>query len=370
MPTTQDISAGALLDVQVKLDQMYTGKTPSKFKWVDHLGTAIAILESNDAVPTEVMRNEKGECIATIVKWLKYGTDDITYSGTGSSPSLDLACNLATGQGTVSGTQTYNNNLVIIDNQEVLDNACANIHEFAELSAFAIARGMHKIRKEVNEKCITFLDAAKSAVNNDADVTAGNVNGVSFAASTFDVSSTVWPFNTPDSLTTLDLIVQNNDMDAAFWVSGRNGFYNAAVDSQFRRLNDNERFLVRFDEYNMFFDTKNLDSTLTGSNLFAVSPGSYLFWNTEVYDSPQFVQIDYDKWVSVMPDPVLRYRDAGGALRPVMYNVVYQKVCSDRNNSTLKHQMRHVYEIRLQGGLVQAPPSDDNHTGILKFMSV
>jgi hypothetical protein len=72
----------------------------------------------------------------------------------------------------------------------------------------------------------------------------------------------------------------------------------------------------------------------------------------------------------MMPDPIWKYKNGAGQLVPVMYNVVYQKVCSTRNSSTLKHQISHKYEVRLQGGLVQAPASEDNHTGILKFMSV
>jgi hypothetical protein len=367
MPTAQDISASTLNDLQIKIGDMYTGTTPSKMPWVDHLGTATAMLENNGGIASEPMRNENGECIGTYVKWLKYGTDDITYSGTGSG--LDLSCNLGTGSGQVSATQTYANNLVIYDLQVVKDNECSNVFSFQDLSANAIARAMHKNRKALNAQMVTFLDGRKSAVNNDADVTAGNVDGVSFAASTFDVSSTVLPFNDPDSLTVLDAIVQNNSMETAFWVAGRNAFYNALINAEYRRLNDNERYLARFDDYNMFFDIKNLDSTLTGKNLFAVSPNSYIFWNAEVYASTQFEQIDYDKWVALMPDPVLRYND-NGTLRPMMHNIVYQRVCSDRNNSTLKHQMNHVYEVRLQGGIAGAPPSDDNHTGVLKFMSV
>jgi hypothetical protein len=227
---------------------------------------------------------------------------------------------------------------------------------------------MFDIRASFNARAITFLDGAKSAVNSDADVTAGNVDGVSFASSVFDVSSTVLSWNNPDTLTVLDTIVSNNAMDTAFWVGGRNSFYNAIVNSQYHRLNDNERDLVRFDDYNMFFDVKNLDSSLTGKNLFAVGEGSYLFWNTEVYGSTQFEQIDETKYVAMVPDPIWKYKNGAGQLVPVMYNVVYQKVCSQRNSSTLVHQISHKYEVRLQGGLVQAPASETNHTGILKFM--
>lgn len=367
MPTAQDISASALNNVQVRLEEMFAGVTPAKMPKVEHIGTVKAMLENNSANAVETLRNESGECIGVEVKWIKQGTDAITYSGTGSG--LDLSCDLGTGSGLVTATQTYNNNLVIYDLQVVKDNECTNLITFQQLSAEAIERGMRKIRAALNAKCITFLDATKSAVNNDDDVTDGNVGGVSFASSVFSVSSTVLPFNDPDTLTALDVIVANNSMETAFWIAGRNAFYNATLNSQFHRLNDNERYLVRFDDYNMWFDPKNLDNTLTGSNLFAVSPGSYLFWNSDVYQTMQWQQIKADMWVSTIPDPVLQYND-NGTMRPVLYNVVYQLACSDRNNSTLKHQMNHTYEIRLQGGLAAAPASEDNHTGILKFMSV
>jgi len=367
MPTAQSVTASALNNVQIELEEMFAGVTPSKMPKVEHIGTAKAILENSGGSAVSEMRNEAGECVGVEVKWIKQGTDAITYSSTGSG--LDLACDLGTGSGFETASQTYNNNLVIYDLQVVKDNECSNIITFQRLSAEAIERGMRKIRAALNAQAITFLDGRKSAVNNDADVTAGNVDGVSFASSTFDVSSTVLPFNDPDTLTVLDTIVANNSMETAFWVAGRNAFYNAVLNSQFHRQNDNERYLVRFDDYNMFFDPKNLDSSLTGKNLFAVSPGSYIFWNTDVYNTMQWQQIKADMWVSTIADPVLQYND-NGTMRPVLYNVVYQLACSDRNNSTLKHQMNHTYEIRLQGGLAAAPPADDNHTGVLKFMSV
>lgn len=366
----QNVSTGDLNDVQILLSEMYAGDTPSKYPFKDFIGTARAILENNDGRPSTTMVTANGECIGTQVHWLTKGATSLRYSGTGSSPSLSLSCDLAAGEGAIADSQTYENNVVKISNVNILDNVCGNIWDFQQLSAHQLARAMFDIRASLNASCITFLDGAKSAVNNDADVTAGNVDGVDFTSSVFNVSSTVLPWNDPDSLTVLDTIIANNAMDTAFWVGGRNSFYNAIVNSQYHRLNDNERDQVRFDEYNMFFDVKNLDSTLTGKNLFGVGVGSYLFWNTEVYDSTQFTQIDENKWVAMVPDPVLRYKNSTGALVPVMYNVVYQKVCSARNSSSLKHQMSHVYEVRLQGGLVQAPASEDNHTGILKFMSV
>ncbi len=363
----QDISTGALNDIQIKLTDMFAGDTPSKYPMKDFIGTARALLENNDGTPSTKMVMVDGECIGTQVHWLTKGATTETYTGTGSTPSLTLNCDLATGEGMIADEQTYENNIVKVYNANVKDNECGNIWDFQTLSAAALSRMMYDARASMNGSAITFLDASKSAVNSDADVTAGNVDGVSFAASTFDVSSTVLPWNTPDSLTVLDTIVANNAMDMSFWVGGRNSFYNAIVNSEYHRLNDNERDLVRFDNYNMWFDVKNLDSTLTGKNLFGVGVGSYLFWNTTVYETTQFVQIDENKWVALVPDPILKYRNATGALVPVMYNVVYQKACSARNSSSLVHQMLHKWELRLQGGLVKAPASETGHTGIVKF---
>lgn len=366
----QNVSTGDLNDVQVLLSEMYAGDTPSKYPFKDFIGTARALLENNDGTPSTTMVMANGECIGTQVHWLTKGATSLSYSGTGTTPSLSLSCDLAAGEGAIANAQTYENNLVKISNVNILDNVCGNIWDFQTLSAHQLARAMFDIRASLNASAITFLDGAKSAVNNDADVTAGNVDGVSFASSTFSVSSTVLPWNDPDSLTVLDTIIANNAMDTSFWVGGRNSFYNAIVNSQYHRLNLDERDQVRFDAYNMFFDVKNLDSSLTGKNLFGVGVGSYLFWNTDVYETTQFTQIDENKWVAAIPDPVLKYKNGTGALVPVMYNVVYQKICSARNSSSLKHQISHKYEVRLQGGLVQAPASEDNHTGILKFQLV
>lgn len=130
---------------------------------------------------------------------------------------------------------------------------CGNIWDFQTLSAAQLARAMFDIRASFNARAITFLDGAKSAVNSDADVTAGNVDRGVFRFFCFHCF--IYRASFLEQPRHLDRVGHHRCKQRdghCLWVGGRNSFYNAIVNSQYHRLNDNERDQVRFDDYNMF----------------------------------------------------------------------------------------------------------------------
>ena len=365
----QNLTASALTFVQGRLNALFAESqtTPARYPWVNHLATANAMLSEHKATTSPIL-NAQQDCVGFRVYWLKKGDTTIAYNSTPGS--FTTACTLPSGQGPVSDTQTYTNNFAIVSRVQVNDDLCGNLFRDggADHDAQATTVIMERMKTAVwdinnalNTKFINFLDTNKTSVNGDSTLP----TGVGFGSSTYTVTESTLSMQEPDTLTDLDAIAINNDLQDYFYVAGRNHFYNAKVNSDYRRANDNERDHMRFDDWRMYHDIKNLDSTLSGSNSFIVDPGSYVFWdfvNKERGMAPR--QIQDNTWEYFMNNPILGFNG-----RPLRLSVTYQKVCDSINTTQMRKTYNHVWEIILHGGLYVAPPSEDTHTGILKFKS-
>lgn len=379
MANAQDLTASALLNVQARLNSIFAEgqSTPSKYPFTDHLGSVNALFQNHRASASPI-NDAVGNCIGYNVYWLNYGDGTLDYDGDGTTPALSLACDLTSGDEPVSNEKIYTNNVIKQKVISIDDDLCGNVFrdpgsnaaEQAEtLIANRLAMAMHTLRAGLNAEMISFLNTNFTTVNNDETLP----SGLTFASgSGFEIDETVLSMQEPDTLTELEYLAMNNDMNEFFMLCGRKHFASAMRNSDFRRLNDNERDHIRFDNYSMYFDPKNLDSTLSGANTFIVDPGSYIFWNhirQNLSTTPQPVfGNDYEGFEFFIEDPVLRYLD-NGVLRPVRYNVYYQRKCDGVNTTELRRTAKHFWEISFNGGLWVAPPSEVNHTGILKVKS-
>jgi len=368
----QNLTASALTYVQARLENLFAPgqSTPARYPWVNHQATAAAMLSEHTAQTSPIL-NAQGQCVGYRVYWLKKGDDTIAYNSTPGSFSFD--CTIPSGQGPVSEEKIYTNNFAIVSRIEVDDDLCGNVFRnpgstLAEQASAVIAErfqtGLKDIRDALNTKFVNFLDTNKTSVNNDSTLP----TGVAFGSSTYTVTESTLSMQEPDTLTDLDAIAINNDLTDYFYVAGRKHFYNAKVDAAFRVQNDAERDHIRLLDGNgwrMYHDIKNLDSTLSGSNSFVVDPGSYVFWdfvNDERSMTP--VEVDDDTYEYFMQDPVLNFQG-----RPLRVNVRYQRTCNGGNTTQMTTTSTHRWELILHGGLYVAPPSEDTHTGIMKFKS-
>ena len=348
--------------------------TPHRYPWVDHVATAQAMLREHVANTSQVLDAQQ-RCIGHRVYWLTKGQDNVVYNSTPGSYTFN--CTIPSGNGAVSSSKTYTNNYAIVARVEVDDDLCGNLFrdfggkdakaQAATVVANRINAGMKDIRDALNTKFVSFLDTNKTAVNNDASLP----SGIAFGSSTYTVTESTLSMQEPDTLTDLDAIAINNDLTDYFYVAGRNHFYNAKVNADFRVANDAERDHIRLIEGNgwrMYHDIKNLDSTLSGSNSFVVDPGSYVFWdfvNKERGNTPNSpIMVDDDTWEYFVTDPVLTFMG-----RPLRVNVRYQRSCNGGNLTQMSTTSTHRFELTLHGGLYVAPASEDAHTGILKFKS-
>lgn len=368
----QNLTASALTYVQDRIEGLFAPgqTTPSRYPFVNHVATARAMLNEHTANLSPVF-DANQQCVGYRVYWLTKGDDTIAYNSTPGSFTFN--CTIPSGQGPVSSTKTYTNNYAIVSRIEIDDNLCGNVfrdpgstgaEQGRTIIANRFATALHDLRDALNTKMVNFLDSNKSAVNNDPTLP----TGVAFGSSVFTVTESTLSMQEPDTLTDLEAIAINNDMSNYFFVAGRNHFYNAKVDAQFRVANDSERDHIRLLDGNgwrMYHDIKNLDSTLSGSNSFIVDPGSYVFWdfvNQERSMTP--VMVDDDTFEYWMEDPILSLNG-----RPLRINVRYQKTCNGGNTQQMKTTNTHRWELILHGGLYTAPAAEDNHTGILKFKS-
>lgn len=371
----QDLTAAALLKVQARLEELFAPgqSTPSRYERVDHVGTARAMLANNIA-RTMPITDAIGKCRGYSAYHLTGAQDTAAYWGTGSG--LSLGCDVLSGDGVVATETQYSFNTIGVVNRTVDDDLCGNLFkdpasrviadEAATIVAENLAFAMQTIRKNLNAKFITFLDGNRTPVNNDGNLPAG----VAYSGTTFVVTeSGTFTMQNPDTLTDLEAIAINNDMTNWFFVGGRYHFYNATINSQFNVLNDDQRSEVRWGQTPLFFDIKNLDSTLSGKNSFMVDPGSFLFFDHVDADLSEVpLQVSDEYFEFAINDPVLSVLD-NGRLRPLRYTVRYQRACNGVNTSRMRVTKDHNFEVILNAGLHVAPPAADTHTGILKFKS-
>lgn len=360
----QTLTKAALLKAQSMLSQWFMEDNPTKYEYREAANTAKAMLAKNSAITAPALINGNGKFRGMEVNWLTPGSDSIVTDG--AADAHTMSCTLSEGQGTTSDSKLYTNNYEIVSLVEVDDDVYTSVVSVEELLANRFSKAMKDLKFRLNRKCIDFLDTNKTAVNNDGSLP----TGVTYATGVYSVDSAVIPLTTPEALTELDFIVENNDIDAYTYITGRKNFSSAIKNADFQRLNDSQRSLVRFDDYDMYFDTKRLDARLTGANTFAVGQGTYALWDyVHPGKTTEPTQIEDNKWEYYMEDPDILVND-NGTLRPLRYNVFYTRVCNGGDNSTWNRTYTHRFEIALVGGLYTAPAASDGHTGILKFQAV
>jgi hypothetical protein len=370
----QDLTASALTRLQAMISSMFTdGRSTylmDRDRNANQALTAAALME-NQSANMRLLNDPSGTCRGIEI----FNLEDQMVKGDGNLETFASEdCDLPADNGPLSAGTEYDHNLRIEQTFYVDDDDCDNLFNnpaafkegrVTEIVADQILLGFKNLRSQLNDEFVTFLGASATGVNRDVNLP----SYITFNAVTrqYEVSLAGF-FQNPQSLTDIDALVSNNDMYDYFLHSGRYNFYNNVVDSQFLRLNDDQRSLARWSSAlsaPLTFDINRLDSGLTGKNTFAIMPGSYAAWNVQLFPTVRRTGSERDGLYEIsIPDPILRIRDERGQIRPVYYNLTYQYECKgfDKNGrSTYQHK----WVARYLGGLALAPPAKDDHTGIL-----
>lgn len=367
----QNLTSSALNNVQERLYSMFGPDTPySSQQFTYPADTINALFRENTVRTSPVLVND--QCIGMEVKFLDWGSNGPAYTGVPGSDSL--ACDLASGDDATANTKTYVDNILVRDNYNVDDNLCGNLFndapgnrdkqaQAATIIAQGLAKCMSNIREGLNTTAVTFLNATRSPVNLDNNlpeyITFDNTNDYYEANKTY--------YQDPRFLTDINFTAQNNNINSFFLITGRKNFANAFTDSRYLRLNDNQRNYVQFDDFSMYVDPRAIDSALSSANTFVVGRGSYVVWN-RTWSTPVPFQIDEDKWEFSVRDPFLMIME-NGVMRPVTYEVVYQRTCAGRDTNT-RHYFNHEFEVKFLGGIDEAPPAPNTHTNIMRWIAV
>lgn len=360
-----DFTASVRYKAQAFLEQMFGDNTPANNEYRTKVETARLMFGRQTAKITPLMKGKI--CVGQDIVWLKSGVTSLDYIGA-TAAGASLACDLATGQQLESDAQTYADNVFAVAVVDVTEEKCNNMIDFARESALAWKKGMNDIRVALNSNLITFVNA-NIQQNLFADVDQVDTGNGAWAengdGATIEIPAA--DFRNPDTLAFMDVLAQNNLMEEFFILSGWQNFYTSAYNADFKKLNDNERALIeQYRAHDVNFDVRALDQALTGANTFVINPNAYAIWNTG-WSTMDPVQIDYDKWEFQLEDPALKIND-NGVLRPVKYEVAYQKICLNRN-SKARHTFTRRYEIKFIGGRDLAPPGIQGETGILKAVA-
>lgn len=364
MATT--LTDSVLNNVQMKIERWFDENTPSKQPYMQPAYTAKAMFMKNMARTT--FREQGDKYVGVDIKWLKLGSTTADYDGDGTTPSFTVPSDLGSGAGPESDTKTYTNNVKVQKLVEIDDNELsANLYNLDELIAERLMAAMLSVRLTLNSRWITFINANRTGINNDGNLP----TGLTFDAvdDEFDIDTGVFDMQSPRTLTDLDALARNNLMEGYFMLNGRRHFYNVYVDADYRKLNDNEREFIRIGETDMMFDIKNLDATLTKNNTFLIQNGAYAAWDyihSSITRTP--TQYKDNAFQYFIEDPMVMIND-NGRLRPIRYNVYYQRKDQAGNGDTMRRGYTHVWEVTYNGGIWVAPPNEDGHTGILKVVS-
>ena len=232
-------------------------------------------------------------------------------------------------------------------------------------------KGINDLRKKINTRLISFMNASKQP-NLDDLVTTSNLGNGNWAVNA-DLATIEMPLNdskNEDAIVEMETVLRNNDFNGNFFfVSGRRNWRLAFDTAMYKAKNDDQRSIAAtFGNFDMYWDVRDLDQALTGFNTFAVDPNAYLIVNRNYSPSQIPVQKDENKFEYYIEDPDLLINE-NGVLRPVRYEVVYQRTCVGRNADT-SLAFSHQWEMKFIGQFNLAPVGIEGQTGFMKFAAV
>lgn len=347
-----DFTASVANRVNTKLMDMFKDPNVTNAEFKQPFDTARAFLENQTANVAPVL--EGNQCVGAKVMYFK-GSNDLTVS-------KSTNCTTPTGTELETSSKNYDTDVLVAAAGRVKDNDCSNEYDFIEKSAMLMKKMLNDIRVKLNRTTILSALSAVAQTNLDTDIPTSWDDTTN--APRIDVPEDQFTW---DNLGEFEAVANNNNIYDYFMVSGRN-FYLDAFNSQYLKLNDDGKSgSAAYGDFNIYFDLKHLYSVLSRRSTFLVDKNSYVFWN-QFQNGAVAVQVDSDRWVYTMADPVLKYMK-NGSLVPVVYEVEYKKTCTSRN-SLNQLIIAHDWYIRLIGGFEFAPAGVNSETGLLEFSAV
>lgn len=363
-----DFTASTSLKVQALIEESFQDGNQANAEFRRPVVTAQAITTNQTSEIREILQNDT--CVGYEVYWQKGTTDAAAYSGAISGDTLN--CTIA-GTQLESDSKEYKVDNHIRTNVAVSTDDCANEVKANMRRMKALEKAFNNNRVGFNTVAVNFLEA-QMQVNQDAGVTAINNGNGAWAVNADTKTIEVPSADTKDekALAYVDVVLANNDIDNYFFVHGRTNWYELFYNAAYTRQNDNERSIAAtFASRDHYFDKRYLDSTLTGSNTFAVNPASLVFLNKALYTNrdAQLISEKDGMWAWSMPDPVWNWRGPDGSLIPVLHTIIMTLSCTGRDAQGAPVFTEN-YEVTTKYELDYGPAGRNGETGIMKFAAV
>lgn len=289
-------------------------------------------------------------CQGVDIWYQQSGVDTVTHSGTSASATT---CTIPAGLEAQTNSTAYNNNVFIEATVTINDKKCDNELQFIDESRKQIQKAITDIHRKLNtDFAIPLLtnnvqpNQYASAATNLSILPQGTGNRLKLDPS-------LWNF---EALQSFKLLADQNDIYDYFILDSSNLWIDRALAEIRSRNSDQRDEIASFNQFNIHWDTRDMETTLGRRSTFIVNPNVIGFWNvtwSAPFTNPTLEDPQNNLWTYQMPDPILRWND-NGTMRPVMYEVEYSYECINRT-SVGQRQYAHKYYIRLVGGLVMAP---------------
>lgn len=314
--------------------------------------TARALMMRQTASTVE--RLTGGVCEGVDVWLVRPSAADVLSQVSGLS-----GCAIPTATEDESEKITLTTTVLAASSAKLKDNKCGNLVDFQGELALQIRHILSENRWKLNTAKIIPDLAAAAQQNLDTMIDGGwddTLPRIIAQEADFSYSN----------LNEFRIVAKNNGFGEFFFLSGRL-FNDDKWLAMLNNANEGERMrALAWANREIYFDERDLDSTMTKKTTFAVDRNSYIFWNT-YRSSAQVTLVDTanQRFQWAIPDPVLTWMDNGQA-KPVVHEMEMVKSCTGRDSHSFPI---YTYTLwgRILGGFEFAPAGPNDETGVLEF---
>lgn len=335
--------------VRIKEDEFISN--PSSLKELNKpIQAAQCILNHQDPRLIPKMQNEL--CVGiTVLSW--------RLCGMTISDNCEEACDLNGGNLPGVTKQDFDPNDCLKIEFEVNEYYCDNMAMWEEIVAKQRAKAKVLLEAEMAKKLVTFVAANGDQVD---------MTNIAFDASyTVNGTEIVIPSNEWGASIFSEFQYMNEQCDLMnpLYLTGKNFHTEKFLNKYKSQSCCNNNDLLESNDFNICFDTRNIDSTLGGRYTIVMDQDSILFWNTHEHRSTTPVQMSssHDLWEWYDTLPRLTYT-ANGSSTPIYMDVTMQRKCYTEGG---KRRYKRCYEYVVNFGLHEGICSCDEKRGILVY---
>lgn len=347
--TPGDFSPSLMGKVIMKETDMLNGmgRTLAELKQPIVAGQAILAHQS----PEIVRRFEGEECIEAKVVALRGYNNALEGSST-------ITCDIPDANELGSESLILAKELLVNPVRfTIKEKECHDAFSWDERLTFNMLRAKALIEIGLTNRLVT-MASTEADVPSTAwfEKTTGTVNGNSF-----DVTAANFA---PELYADILYASQINDINNPIVINGVN-FYHDTFLSKYKGMAccDNDSVLTGA-PFSVYFDLKNVDSTLGGKTTLAIDENALLFWSSENFTNevPELKTDDTYVWRDKLPR--LQYR-ANGAMQDIYVDVRAQKKCLDGHRN-----IQWNFELTVWGNIKANLADHNDRQGIIKVTQV